>query len=283
MRWLVVGPLVLLVLVGCDVAAEPPPEPPPRPPILDHLPKVHDRIIDVFVDRDHVAAIEVDQLRQAVRIDHLTDHPIGTWASIEVRGDGVGPTTWLDPGKKFKGAVPLVYLNGTDAAVGLFDPAKIAARDAVVSESRIDEIRIALAKPAKTGLDKLAAGCMETESELPPPIPEKWRGTTHQFNLDVYWRTQLSVKLGPGPVGGQVGTMTQQDTVSGKVCVYDLYRQPDRNNRRSVHAVLRPGPACVDDLLEFACNGNKLEVFSYYTYGDYIEHGLLTADPPAKK
>lgn len=276
MRWL------LLALVACDVAADPPAEP-PKPPIRLDLPKLRDRSIDVFVDRDRVAIIEIDQLQQAVRIDHLTDKPIGTWASIEVRGDGVGPTTWLEPGKNFKKAVPLVYLNGKDAAIGLFDPAKIAARDAFVSESGIDEIRIALAKPAKTGLDKLAAGCVETKSELPPPIPEKWRGTTHQFNLDVYWRTQLSVKLGPGPVGAHVGTMTQQDTVSLKVCVYDLYRQPDRNNRRSVHAVLRPGPSCVDDLLEFACNGDKLELFSYYTYGQYIEHGLLTADPPPAK
>jgi hypothetical protein len=279
MRW------CLLAFAACNVDAAPvdvAPEPPALPRPL-HIAPIRDNTVDVFVERDRVAVIDLDQLRSPVHLDLLTNHPIADWASIEVRGDHVGPTTWLDPGHNFKNPLPLIYLDGKRAAVGLFAPGKIAAKDALLKESGIDEIRIALAKKPKSSLEQLAVGCAESKTELPPPVPERWHGTTHQFNLDVYWQTQLTIKLGPGAVGTHIGVLTQRDAAIGKVCVYDIYREPDRNGRRAAHAVLRPGPSCVDDLLEFVCNGTKLEVFSYYVYGDYVEHGLLAADPPAKK
>src|SRR5438045_2090006 len=128
--------LVLLV-AACSVDASPaelasPPEPPPPRP---HVAPIRDNAVDVFVDRDRVAIIDTDQLRSPVHLDLLTNHPIADWASVELRGEHVGPTTWLDPGHAFKSAQPLLFLDDKRPAVGLFAPDKIAATAALLKES----------------------------------------------------------------------------------------------------------------------------------------------------
>src|SRR5262245_47192387 len=121
---------LLLLLAACSVDASPAdlaPEDPSPPTPLPHIAPIRDHDVDVFVDRDRVAVIDTDQLHVPVHLDLLTGHPLAEWASVELRGDHVGPTTWLDPAHDFKKALPLLFLDGTRPAVGLFVPDKIAA------------------------------------------------------------------------------------------------------------------------------------------------------------
>jgi hypothetical protein len=270
--------LVLGVWLGCgEPAATPPDEGMVRP---HKVAKIGDREIDVIVDNQKFTTLTPERLHAGVRLDELvTSHPYASWSSIALEGGGAS-TEWLEPANNYNGSVPLAFLDGDRGTVAMVDADTLARAGADPRATDVEVIRIEITPAKRTSLDALTAGCQPPPrgEKQPPPPPQRWRGQTHQFNIPMHWRNDLTVDLGPGPMGAKIGTLTQDAVEWSETCRYDLYRAKDRNGRRTVMARLRDSNGgCVDSVYELSCNGDRLALWGYYVPGQYVEQGALTA------
>jgi len=266
--------VVLAAWVGCG---DPPVDEPEHVPRVE---KIGEREIDVIVDHQKYTTLTPERLRAGVRLDELvTTHPYATWSSIQVDGGG-RVVEWREPATHYAGRVPYAFLDEDRGALAMVPADTLDRTGGDPRSDGVEVVRIEIAPAKRTSLEALAAGCQpppEGEKQPPPP-PRRWRGQTYQFNIPMHWRNDMTVDLGPGPLGAKVGTLVANAVEWPETCRYDLYRQGDRNGRRTVIARLREANGgCVDSIYELACNGDKLGMWGYYVPGQYVEQGSLTA------
>ncbi|MDX2090466.1 MAG: hypothetical protein SFX73_21590 [Kofleriaceae bacterium] len=270
--------VVLGAWLGCGEPAAPPPD---EGMVRPHqIAKIGEREIDVIVDNQKFTTLTPESLRAGVRLDELvTTQPYRTWSSITLEGGG-RTSEWYEPANNYNGSIPLAFLDGDRGTVAMVDAGTLNRAGAEPRADGVEVIRIEITPAKRTSLDALTAGCQPPpEGEnAPPPPPRRWRGQTHQFNIPMHWRNDLSVDLGPGPLGAKVGTLTQDAVEWTETCSYDLYRAKDRNGRRTVMARLRhTSGSCVDSVYELSCSGDRLALWGYYVPGQYVEQGALSA------
>jgi len=193
------------------------------------------------------------------------------------------------PGKNFKTAGAACSTSMTRRpAVGLFDPAKLSGRRQRRQKARCSarpgstRSGSPLAKPDKSPLAPARRRLRRIqEPRCRRRFPEKWHGTTHQFqSRRLLGRPRCRSSSATGAVGDHIGVMSQTDSY-GKLCV--LRRLPAaRFAMVAATAQCRAPPRPVvrrrhPRIRLQRCQARAVLV---YTLGEYVEHGpASTADP----